>query len=106
MDGGNDAGAIGLGPGARAIRVEFEQLAINGRIGRPLDDDPAAQPLDQAVHPPAGRQVEIAHADHRRPDVAIIIVRGGGRRRDQRSSGQDGRHGENKRSGHHATSFR
>jgi AraC family transcriptional regulator len=43
MDGGNGSAAIGAWTGQRSIRVEFEQLAINGRIARSPDQDPAAQ---------------------------------------------------------------
>jgi AraC family transcriptional regulator len=69
MDGGNDAGAIGLVPGARAIRVEFEQLAINGRIGRPLDDDPAAQPLRILLG--SGRVCALPGSEH--PTVLVPL---------------------------------
>jgi AraC family transcriptional regulator len=42
MDGGNGGAVIGVRPAARPVRVEFEHLAIHGRLVR-FDDDPAAE---------------------------------------------------------------
>jgi AraC family transcriptional regulator len=61
--------AIAAESATRTIRVEFEQLAINGRIARPADDDPAAQPLRILLG--SGRVCALPGSEH--PTVLIPL---------------------------------
>ncbi|HVT32002.1 MAG TPA: AraC family transcriptional regulator [Rhodanobacteraceae bacterium] len=71
MDGGNGSIAIAARPGARSIRIDFEQLAVNGRIARSADDEPMSSGQTLRILLGSGRACAMQSSEH--PTVLIPL---------------------------------